>query len=186
MNVIFLDVDGVLNSYHFTSDSDVERRIKILADICHELNCKVVISAGINDLIDEETLRACDYDFIDDDTKKYVNVFLDLLKKYNVECIGRTPRIGKQTSEVSYIEQWKEYEIEDYLVNHPEINHFCILDDDECYPKRSWFDKLEPYLVRTLYYSDNPEEEGLLESYKEDIAKKLELENIFRKNKNFK
>ena len=35
MNVIFLDFDGVLNTYHYNKVEDVERRIAILADICH-------------------------------------------------------------------------------------------------------------------------------------------------------
>ena len=188
MNVIFLDFDGVINSFHCMEDIDTEKRIKILADICQELNCKVVISAGINDTIDEETLRVYDYDFVDEDVRNYVNGILDMLKKYNIECIGRTPRIGKKTSEVSYIEQWKEYEIEAYLANHPEIEHFAILDDEDPNSRRKYFEALEPHLVKTINYSDNPEEEGLLELHKEKIAKVLELENEFRNNKvkNFK
>ena len=26
---------------------------------------------------------------------------------------------------------WKEFEIKKYLFNHPEIEHFCIIDDDD-------------------------------------------------------
>ena len=43
MNVIFLDFDGVLDTAHYKSLVDIERRIKILADICKEYNCKFVI-----------------------------------------------------------------------------------------------------------------------------------------------
>ena len=39
MNVIFLDFDGVLNTAHYESDSDLEARIAVLADICHEYDC---------------------------------------------------------------------------------------------------------------------------------------------------
>ena len=57
MNVIFLDFDGVLDTIHFKSNEDVERRIKILADICHLYNCKIVIEASAKIAIDEETME---------------------------------------------------------------------------------------------------------------------------------
>ena len=57
MNVIFLDFDGTLNTIHYSSNEDIERRIKILADICKEYNCKVVIEASAKETIDEETLK---------------------------------------------------------------------------------------------------------------------------------
>ena len=52
MNVIFLDFDGVLNTVHRSSDSDIEKRIKLLGEICRELDCKVVIEASAKDAID--------------------------------------------------------------------------------------------------------------------------------------
>lgn len=53
-NVIFLDFDGVLITYHYQSDKDIERRIKILADICNYYDCKVVISSSMKNTIHEE------------------------------------------------------------------------------------------------------------------------------------
>ena len=38
MNVIFLDFKGVLETIHYDSLDDVEKRIKILAEICKEYN----------------------------------------------------------------------------------------------------------------------------------------------------
>ena len=55
MNVIFLDFDGVLSTFHFKSNLVVEKRVKILSDICKEYNCKVVISASAKNSIGEET-----------------------------------------------------------------------------------------------------------------------------------
>ena len=56
MNVIFLDFDGVLNTAHASTLQDIERRIAILALICSEYHCKVVIEASAKDAIDEETM----------------------------------------------------------------------------------------------------------------------------------
>ena len=57
MNVIFLDFDGVIDTIHYNSYEDVEKRIAILSDICKEYDCKVVIEASAKSCIDEETLE---------------------------------------------------------------------------------------------------------------------------------
>ena len=57
MNVIFLDFDGVLDTNYYKSEKDIEEKIAILANICHEYDCKVVIEASAKDMIDEETLE---------------------------------------------------------------------------------------------------------------------------------
>ena len=122
MNVIFLDFDGVLNTVHCSSLEDTERRIKILGDICKELNCKIVIEAAMKDVIDEETLET---------DSEYVKKIFDLFKKYNIEYIGRTPTVEKETKDGIWYPIWKEDEIRLYLYRHPEIEHYCILDDDD-------------------------------------------------------
>ena len=86
MNVIFLDFDGVLDTIHYSSMEDVERRIKILSDICSEYDCKVVIEASATVGIDEKT----GYIY-----NKWVRNVFKLFKKYNIECIGRTPNVKK-------------------------------------------------------------------------------------------
>ena len=79
MNVIFLDFDGVLDTVHYLSNEDVEKRIKILADICKEYDCKIVIDASAKIAIDEETLE------IDGE---WVEFIFDCFNKYEIECIG--------------------------------------------------------------------------------------------------
>ena len=76
MNVIFLDFDGVLDTIHFNSYEDVEKRIIILADICHEYNCKVVIEAAAKNAIDEETMEV---------RGKWVNFIFSLFEKYKIK-----------------------------------------------------------------------------------------------------
>ena len=172
MNVIFLDFDGVLDTYHYNSLEDIERRVKILAEICRENNCKIVIEASAKDAIDEETLEI--------EEGSWVNRVFELFKKYGIECIGRTPNIVKKISDVTVLPIWKEDEIMQYLKMHPEIKHYCIIDDDD-YVKTimdleiSDLDKVRNHLLKTINYSSNPEEEGLLPSHKDEVTKILKL-----------
>lgn len=57
MNVIFLDFDGVIDTIYYKTNEDMEKKIKILGDICHKYDCKVVIEASAKDSIDEETME---------------------------------------------------------------------------------------------------------------------------------
>ena len=168
MNVIFLDFDGVLDTSHYNSLEDIERRIEILADICKDYDCKIVIEASAKDAIDEETMEIAE--------GSWVNKIFELFNKYGIECIGRTPNIEKK-GDVSYLPMWKEDEIIEYLKMHPEIEHYCIIDDDDTKSIMHWkvsdLDKVRDYLVQTIYYSDNPEEEGLLPHHKAEVAKIL-------------
>ena len=161
MNVIFLDFDGVLNTIHYSSDSDIEKRIVILSEICKEYDCKIVIEASLKNTIDEKTMET---------SNEYVNLIFNLFEKYGIECIGRTPSIRKQLSTSSYTPIWKEDEILLYLQNHPDIKHYCVIDDDDLAPHNSDLNKVRNHLVKTIFYSNNPHEEGLLEKHKEEVG----------------
>lgn len=177
MNVIFLDFDGVLNTIHYTTMEDVERKIQILADICKDFDCKVVIEAAAKDAIDEETLEV--------EKESWVNDIFKLFKKYDIKCIGRTPNVIKRIGENTYIPIWKEDEIIQYLEMHPEIKHYCIIDDDDrkaMHYEISDLEKVRDHLVETVFYSENPEEEGLLPKHKDEVFKILQKENDRRKN----
>ncbi len=164
MNVIFLDFDGVLNTYHYDSYEDIERRIIILSEICKEYDCKVVISASAKDAIDEDTME------IYNDRVRFI---FDCFKKYEIDCIGRTPSVKRIKSKCSYVSMWKEDEIRLFLFRHPEIEHYCVIDDNDYID----LEKVKDHLVETIYYSENPEEEGLLERHKEQVGEKLKLNN---------
>lgn len=168
MNVIFLDFDGVLDTIHYSSREDVERKIKILGDICKEYDAKVVIEAAAKDAIDEETLET------DSD---WVNFIFNCFIKYGIDCIGRTPTVEKRINEYASYPIWKEDEIIKYLSKHPEIDHYCVIDDDDLAPRNSDLNKVRDHLVKTIYYSDNPIEEGLLDKHKDEVGKILKLDN---------
>ena len=178
MNVIFLDFDGVIDTNYYKSDEQIEEKIKILSTICKLYDCKVVIEASAKDAIDEETLE------IDSEAIWVLKIF-SLFKKYNIECIGRTPNVCKKNNN-TYITMWKEDEIILYLYNHPEIDHYCIIDDDDLTDlhRKSDLDKVRDHLVKTKdFLIDNPKDEGLQIYHIEEVGNILKLENNFKKNK---
>lgn len=173
MNVIFLDFDGVIDTYHYTSFEDMEEKIKILSKICHEHDCKVVIEASVKRVIDEDTLEI-------EEGVEWVKHIFNCFKKYDIECVGRTPCIGKKRGNGFTTPIWKEYEIKVYLSRHPEIDHFCIIDDDDLGPKNSDLATLSDYVVRPLNYSKNKDEEGLLEEHSKEVGEILKKENKYK------
>ena len=135
INVIFLDIDGVLNGYNFwnllgwniiskfNSDRlkdwyrDItepfgvhERKVKKLAKIIHNtMNTKVVISSCWRFGLQSNNLSYAQ------------RKLLDLFDKYDIKIYGYTPRSesGK-----------RDEEIKAWLSKHEEVNKFIILDDE--------------------------------------------------------
>ena len=189
MNVIFLDFDGTLSGMHddeYIDDNgkkvysdNLEKRIAILAKVCKKYDCKIVIEASAKDAIDEETLEI-------DDKALFVKYVFSLFAKYSIECIGRTPNVRIYKNSNTYIDMWKELEIRKWLFNHPEVEHYCILDDNDTenllHWRRSDLEKVKSHLVETCYYNkEHPELEGLLPHHEEEIGRVLKLDNEIRK-----
>lgn len=76
---------------------------------------------------------------------------------------------------------WKEDEIRLYLYRHPEIDHYCIIDDDDLSPRNSDLNKVRDHLVRTINYSNNPDEEGILPKHKIEIKEVLTKDNDIKR-----
>lgn len=148
MNVIFLDFDGVLITKNGDSFSDIESRIKILAEACLKGDANIVISSSIKDVIDDNKL-ASPIGWVDD--------ILNLFAKYGIKCIGKTKTVSKRIGKL-FIASSKEDEILLYLNEHPEVSNYCVIDDDNLV-------LLEDNLINTLYSSSDPNEEGLLEEH---------------------
>lgn len=162
MNVIFLDVDGVLNGLHYlinNRDDELgidESKMPLLKRICDENNASIVLSsAWKTNWLDGEEPQS-----------KGLIGLLNLFKKYNIPFYGKTPTIEKKISEFTYISTWKEYEIASYLKNHPEIKHFCIIDD--CLDDLESF---KEYVVRTYEYLDDEDHEGLTEQHSSEVVR---------------
>ena len=135
INVIFLDIDGVLNGYNFwnllgwniiskfNSDRlkswyrDItepfgvhERKVKRLAKIVHNaMNTKVVISSCWRFGLQSNNLSYAQ------------RKLLDLFDKYDIEIYDYTPILTSRK---------RENEIMAWLSKHKEVNKFIILDDE--------------------------------------------------------
>ena len=134
LNVIFLDIDGVLNGYNFwnllgwdiiskfksnrlkgwyrelTEPFGVhERKVKRLAKIVHKTDAKVVISSSWRSGLQSNNLS---------DSEKRL---LDLFDKYDIEIYDYTPILPSRK---------RENEIMAWLFRNPQVNKFIILDDE--------------------------------------------------------
>lgn len=107
MNVIFLDFNGILDTYDNLDVIDQSNlmRLKKLADM---FDAKIVISSSLKN----------SYYY----TGRYGKLLQDLINtllENGIDVIGITPKAES-----------REMEIKMYLEEHPEIDKFCILDDD--------------------------------------------------------
>lgn len=110
VKVLFLDVDGVLNSREFFENRESksicldESRFPLLQEIINKTGAKIVLSS---------TWR---YNF---DFHSYQQL-PQMLAKYKMEIMDFTGRN----------DAGRGAEISDWLAKHPEVDIFCIIDDD--------------------------------------------------------
>lgn len=161
MNIILLDVDGVLNSNIFFELNKDKGHIQIsdyhlqmLAKIYHTCNAKIVLSSTWRDLDDEE------------DTTVYwmYQYLVEELAKYDMEIMDKTPIIGMNRP--LEIKTWL-----DNQANKDEIK-FVSLDDD--FPKEEY----EKYgigdcLVKTTFWGDDISKAGLQQEHVDRAIKIL-------------
>ena len=105
MKIIFLDVDGVLNSSHdgFNIQLGTSKHLKLLKQIVDETDAKIVLSSSWR---------------INDKTRLFVK---NKLNEYGMMLIGSTPDLGGSRGEE--IKRWLSE------TAYP-IEGFVILDDD--------------------------------------------------------
>ncbi|MBP5684619.1 MAG: hypothetical protein J6X02_05130 [Bacilli bacterium] len=173
INIIFLDIDGVLNTSHFGMKDYKNKyggyliidpeKLKILKRICDLTNSSIVLSTGWKSILDDD-LKPLDIN------GKFL---LEMFNEYDIPLVGKTRTIKKDLSDGRVLPFYKEYEIIDYLSNHPEILHFCIIDD-----KEEELESLLDYLIKTKDYQDNENEEGIRMEYLDDINKVLKKEIV--------
>lgn len=123
MKIIFLDIDGVLNSVMYDASRSEERadnridasRVRLLADIVNATDAKIVLSSTWREAWDKDP-DLCDSD------GKYIN---KCLSEYGLSIIDKTPYL-------SYSDE-RRLEILDWLARHlGEVESFVILDDINC------------------------------------------------------
>jgi hypothetical protein len=146
MKVIFLDVDGVLNSEHWYKKNHkrhpercrVEtaidpRFVRNLKKIVQKTGAKIVLSATCRSTVREKR-------------NHYLH---QILEKYGMKIYDYTIRLGNE----------RGYEIQDWLDKHRDVTNIVILDDD------SDMVHLSKYLVKTKNSPYIKQEDG---SFKRD------------------
>ena len=117
MKIIFLDIDGVLNSEMYKASSSKDgyidlSRVKLLADIVNATGAKIVLTSSLRIEWEKDSER-CDKD------GKYINQCLD---RYGLSIMDKTPFTS------FFAERRKE--ILSWISNHrSEVESFVIIDD---------------------------------------------------------
>lgn len=132
--IIFLDVDGVLNSNRSTEPTIAEDMVKRLAYIVDKTGAFIVLSSSWR----YEYMRHVnpESDYYDKD----VDLFITMLQKYGLEIADTTP--------LSYINgaNSRPYEIRTWLAGRANVKRFAILDDEFWH-----WNYLEDFVVCTMH-----------------------------------
>lgn len=120
-NVIFLDIDGVLNSEdstdrigHIKGISD--KYIKILKDIVDIFNADIILSSSWKSYWNKDLINS------NTDIHNYGKYINEKLNKFGL-------KISDKTEDYNWSK--RPIEILSYLSSHPEIENYIILDDED-------------------------------------------------------
>ena len=133
MKIIFLDIDGVLNSAQYdrqrtASDGNIDKtRLELLKVLVDETGAKIVLSSSWRKHWNK------DIDKCDDVGKEIVSDF----SESGLEIFDKTPFIG-------YLERSEEVRL--WLHEHSDVERFVVFDDNGC----GWGD-LSNNFVQTNY-----------------------------------
>lgn len=143
MKVIFLDVDGVLNSHKYVSKKSMEElgvytyldksKLEMLKNIVSQTTAVLVLSSSWR-LDFDDNLNPVDYQG---------KALVEALKAESLQLYDKTDDIRGDR----YIE------IKSWLEKHDDVKNFIILDDDDF----DWKD-LRPHWLKTSYYIGLTEE----------------------------
>ena len=133
MKIIFLDIDGVLNSAVYDrqkspGDSNIDKtRLALVKELVDKTGAKIVFSTSWRDHWDKNPEK-----------REETGVVLDReFSEAGLEIYDKTPKIG-------YLERSEEISL--WLKDNPDVTHFVILDDHGY----GWGDLLDNF-VQTNY-----------------------------------
>ena len=172
MKVIFLDIDGVLNTSKTFKDNYIyfketgirrlnidEERVKILSNIINKTGAKIVIS-GILRI----NLFKGRNGFVTSD--QHTQGLLDLFDKYDIEIYDVTP-VDK--------DRIRQNEI-NYYLSLNEVEEFVILDDNS----QDLTDFIDKELVKTNFF-ERDGQSGLSNEHLDIIVNKLNNKKLIKK-----
>lgn len=149
MNVIFLDFNGVLDTYD-NMDEINKDNLNRLKRIVQETNASVVISSSLKN----------SFYYLGRLSTKLKSIITDL-NEAGIKVIGFT-----------HSAETREEEILIYLANHPEIDNYCIIDDEF-----KW-QELNDHLVKLI-----PQREGGNGLRDEDVLQAINILNNIKKTR---
>lgn len=168
-SIIFLDVDGVLNSQayfqslkeipveeHGKFDEISDYHLQMLAKIYHECNAKIVLSSSWRTLYDEKKPN--------DIPMKMYQYLIDSLLKYDMQIVDHTPVIDCN----------RPLEILTWLEEHggKEKYKFISIDDDFSEDKYDKYN-IGDCLIKTEFFCYEVSEGGLQQEHVDLAIKKL-------------
>ena len=160
MNIIFLDVDGILNSLAYFEENKgkghaeiSDYHLQMLAKIYHTCNAKIVLSSSWRELDDESDIHVY----------KQYQYLLDELARYDMEIIDKTPVI--RMNRPLEIKTWLDGRLD------KEDIKFVSLDDDFTASAYREYG-IEDCLVKTRFFCDKLSEGGLQQ---EHVDKAIEI-----------
>lgn len=141
MRVIFLDIDGVLNSKEFFQNRQPtqglneidEEKVKLLQQIVQATNAKIVLTS---------TWR------VYDKTDKVYQYLVDTLAKYDLSIFDCTPWINENRPKeiTTWLSIWNSFKDV-----HEHVFGFVSLDDDFSHKQYAKF-HLQNHLLKTTFY----------------------------------
>ena len=124
MKVIFLDIDGVLNSEEFLKNNQNEcidrNNVSILKNVIDETGAVIVMSSGWRLWFDDNMMPE----------DGYSRCLYDILCEFDIKLFGKTPDFS--TDEIRTKKTFshvKAKEIIAWLSEHEEANKYVVLDD---------------------------------------------------------
>ena len=121
--VLFLDIDGVLNSNFGNNKRQTEisdEKIKLLAYLVRETNSEIILHSGWRFWFDSELKPLC----------KEANKLVELLEKEDLHIKGITPNLTteeiRKTKKFSLV---KADEILLWINSHNDVTEWVVLDD---------------------------------------------------------
>ena len=159
--VIFLDIDGVLNSNFWNNSHSVEisegryvdeDKVLLLAKLVKETDAHIIMHSGWRFWFDEDLKP----------TRKEAGYLVNMFEKYDLRIAGVTPDLT--TEEIRRTKKFSKVKAEEilaWLEAHPETDRWLVIDDLDLHNEA-----IELRQVRTVA------ETGLTES---DVKKAIEL-----------
>ena len=167
MKVIFLDIDGVLNSsaYFKTKEHQLKKSDKEFDDIDES---KVVLLKQIIDATDARIVLSSTWRELDDESYiecyKMYKYLIDTLGKYDIKIFDKTPTIRQD----------RPLEIQTWINDEPSLDEVIFISLDDDFSKKD-YDKygIGDNLVHTIFFTDDLSVGGLQEYHVEQAIKIL-------------